>query len=238
MFECPYCDYITNKNYNLQRHCKLMHVVSIESEPIIIEPEPIIMEKKCSKCEKCFTTNWYMRLHEAKCKKTIDSLTCRYCNKQLTSNNSRNRHETICKNQIKAFNDENTDYITPEMAFNCLECGVSGLNIMIDNIYFNDNHPENKNVKIINIREKIIQIYTKDHKWQYDGFTNVIDTMINNAVRILLNKIDYNNSDNNILNMNAIMNLKFSDKKLIHQRIKNKLIEKFNLLKYLNAQSQ
>ena len=62
--------------------------------------------------------------------------------------------------KINAFRDENTDYLTPEYIMGIAKRGMYyAIPELIKKIYFNENHPENQNVKITNEKSKYGEIF-------------------------------------------------------------------------------
>ena len=76
-------------------------------------------------------------------------------------NNYYTQNNNILQNiKINAFREENTDYLTPEYIMSIAKRGMYyAIPKLIEKIYFNENHPENQNVKITNERSKYAQIY-------------------------------------------------------------------------------
>ena len=75
---------------------------------------------------------------------------------QNTLNNIQNQNNI----KINAFREENTDYLTPEYIMGIAKRGMYyAVPKLIEKIYFNENHPENQNVKITNEKSKYGEIF-------------------------------------------------------------------------------
>jgi len=97
---------------------------------------------------------------------------------------------------------------------------------MVDQIYFNPDHPENHNMRLYRIREKLLEIL--DHnKWIPRPKDAIIKSMINNtANEIVLDKEtgEFRTEDINVLD--SIMNMKRSDEKIVNNTIYSKILER------------
>lgn len=226
IYSCNTCNYKNKKKYNVERHIKLIHI----NRPLIPEPE-IDSRHVCDKCNKSYATKWYLTKHKKSCVGLINKKECTYCNKTLASVQSKKRHMAICKYKIMPFNNENTDYITSEFALKCLQSNIFGVYKMINHIYFNDDHEENYNIKLVNLTSKSVKIFTNKLQWEYDNLNNIIYTMISNAARIIIDKSDTLKSSDieNIINVNLVLNPKLNEKKMIMENIKSKLAFKYDI---------
>jgi hypothetical protein len=114
MFKCKYCNYISERKFNLTRHISSKHCEELENPecsknvqndiPKIQNDIPKIQndipcEFYCKKCNKMYKTARHLKTHESKCNK-VDSLTCPKCMISFTHRNNKNRH--IKENKCKA----------------------------------------------------------------------------------------------------------------------------------------
>ena len=120
MFHCSYCNYLTTRKYNLQRHFNLKHFTttnndifstSVQNVPPNVQNVPpkvqnvppnvqnVPPEKHCHKCNKCYKTNRHLLNHESKCK-GIDELTCTKCMTSFTTRQHKYNH--VKRNTCKA----------------------------------------------------------------------------------------------------------------------------------------
>ena len=114
-FTCEFCDYKTNRQYNLLRHMDIKHVqknVTLPQKNVtfpqknvtfpqknVTLPENVekINQNQCIKCKKIFCTNWYLLKHTAICKGLVASEQCHLCNTIFASRAAKSRHIKICK---------------------------------------------------------------------------------------------------------------------------------------------
>lgn len=114
---CAYCDYYTERKYNLIRHTNTRHKIQnehAEQKPIIDEENPFIVgenpfiesEKpfivdsntsfKCSTCYKSYSTKRGLDYHTPKCKNIQSCLECDKCHRVFASSGNLARHKHKC----------------------------------------------------------------------------------------------------------------------------------------------
>ena len=134
--ECKYCHKILSRKDNLNRHlksCKTKKELENSKDEQIRLLQEEILRLKDQKCYNKITNNYY------------------------TQNTQNNIQQNI---KINAFREENTDYLTPEYILNIAKRGMYyAIPKLIEKIYFNENHPENQNVKITNEKSKYGEIF-------------------------------------------------------------------------------
>jgi len=80
-----------------------------------------------------------------------------------TNNNITQNNQLQINNQINNYGKEDTSYITKEMYKEILKNPFSSLSKLINEIHFNDEHPENKNMQIPNKKQPFVEFY--DDGW-------------------------------------------------------------------------
>ena len=83
-----------------------------------------------------------------------------------TQNNDHSTNKTINNIQINNYGEENLEMLTDEFKVNCVLHPSLALIDIVEKIHFNDDYPENKNIRILNKRDNKIQI-RNDGKWCY-----------------------------------------------------------------------
>ena len=186
--KCRFCNYETNRKYNLTRHENAKHNAMIciknhniknegndnifegndnifEGNDNIFEGNDNILKYSCEKCMKTYKTKKYLLQHEKKCNK-LDSLTCPRCMKTFSHRNSKNIHvkgnKCEARSIIHAQNIKNINNITN------IETHYHQKNIIINNY-------GNERIDYISF-EKLLSIMKK-------GF---------NAPSLLTNEIHFN----------------------------------------------
>jgi hypothetical protein len=183
---------------------------------------------QCMSCLKIFTTRQAKHKHKACCKGLVVAdkpnviETQNNYNDCTINNNTNNNNIQI---NITNFNNENTNYITEEFARKCFENGVHGVTPMLDKIYFNEDHPENHNVRLRSLNHSIVEVHT-EKGWVPDGLVNVIDRMIANSTGTIVLMISNNvtPTTDDVSKLNQITNIAPSHHKKIRERAKSKLI--------------
>jgi len=120
IFQCSFCNYITDRKFNLQRHIGKKHNDIDKNNDILQNGQNDIPKEQndipnrqndipkrqndipsskndipcefiCKKCNKLYKTLKHLKTHELKCKK-VDNLTCPKCMISFTHRNNKNRH--------------------------------------------------------------------------------------------------------------------------------------------------
>ena len=81
----------------------------------------------------------------------------------ITNNNITQNNQLQINNQINNYGKEDTSYITKEKYKEILKNPFSSLSKLINEIHFNDEHPENKNMQIPNKKQPFVEFY--DDGW-------------------------------------------------------------------------
>ena len=98
MYKCNYCNYTSNKKYNINLHSNIKHRNSDINDDIIQKEN---LSYICHKCNKKLTTKYNLQRHLTTCKGFINPLECQKCNKVFSSASSKCRHAKTCKAHIK-----------------------------------------------------------------------------------------------------------------------------------------
>ena len=106
IFKCSFCNYFSNRKFNLQKHINNKHSnisdiskMSENGEKVNPNEEKVNPLLICKKCNKKYKTKKYLELHEINCK-GIDELTCPKCMISFTTKQAKSRH--IKANNCKA----------------------------------------------------------------------------------------------------------------------------------------
>ena len=92
--------------------------------------------------------------------------------KQLNQDNSNNQNIIL-----NSYGNEDLSHITENMKLNFLKLPYTSIQNMIEQVHFNNNKPENKNIALTNKKEKMIKVY-KDNKWRYKDRDETLDELI------------------------------------------------------------
>ena len=165
IYNCKYCKYTSNRNFNLKQHEINKHykeilknentisnekntisneknTISNEKNTISHEKNTISNEKKelfCKKCNKIYKTKKSLIEHEEKCK-GINSLTCPTCMISFTTSGNKSRHikRNNCKPKsiINAINNNTTNNNINNITNN--NCNNTINNNITNNYYINN----------------------------------------------------------------------------------------------------
>ena len=103
---CDFCDYKTNKRYNLTRHVEIKH---IEQKNNLFEQKNnlrILHNNQCEKCEKILSSKQNYNRHIQTCQGKRNLLECIYCKTIFSIPQARYRHQKICKIKLESTSTE------------------------------------------------------------------------------------------------------------------------------------
>ena len=167
IFNCSFCNYFSDRKYNLQKHVNIKHCNKYENSKIVKNEENVIPNEEnvipkkenvipneenvipkkenvisgffCKKCNKLYKTKKYLELHEIKCK-GIDELTCPKC--MISFSNRHNKARHIKANNCKARSIIHARDPNPQ--------NISMNQVINNNIYTQNNIQTQNNNLIIN----------------------------------------------------------------------------------------
>jgi len=181
---CDYCDRGFSNKQNINRHfngCK-EYLKILEMQEKIKEQQEEIDKLKMEKTTEI---------------------------KNYNGNNANNSHSynTNCHNtttniQVNAFGKENMDYLIKSPDFEkllmkCLKNKRAGLLEMIENKYFNVEHPENHTIKKMVKNDKFVKCYN-GKKWLNEMVDDAISRVLSNVgqdISMLLDNLNETNED-------------------------------------------
>jgi hypothetical protein len=149
--KCEYCNKdfsrIDNLNRHIEKYCKeKKEFDKMENENFkIIEKQNKIIESQSNQINKLLEKNV----------------------KQINNTQNNNtQNNTINNIHINNYGEENLEMLTDEFKERCITRPFYAIIDIIRKIHFNDDYPENKNMRIVNKRDNKIQVLT-DGKWKY-----------------------------------------------------------------------
>ena len=155
--ECIYCSKSFSRNSNLTKHLKICKI-KIEKEKEDLEKNNEIKELK-KMVEKLLVEN--------KGNTNISD--------NSISNSNNTIHNTI---NINNYGEEDTKYITSDYILNLLKFKpAKAIPELIKHTHFNDEHPENQNIKITNKKGPHIKV-RKNNKWELQNKEETLTDLI------------------------------------------------------------
>lgn len=106
---------------------------------------------------------------------------------QVSTSNTTNIQNTINQNitfNINNFGSENVSYLTPEFLSYCLMNPRQGMTKLIDKIHYNEEYPENQNLRCKSLKQNVFEKYI-DSEWRACDASNTLDELIRKGYRIL-----------------------------------------------------
>jgi len=223
------------------------------------ENKPIIKKKDlydCKFCSKSFNKNELIFKHLSTCKDyqnyfLIPKNKNSYNNLYITKINEKNKEQLereieelkeqvdqlkksqhITNNIIIAYNQQpDLSHLTDMDYLRIMNKGFKSVPKLIEEIHFNPNKPENKNIYIPNIKNKYAMGWN-GQKWDLMNRNEVIDDMYDDKSNILIEKFEELESSN--IDKNTLNKFRRFINKQDDDDIKNKIKEEIKLLLYNN----
>tara|TARA_B110001469_G_scaffold114274_1_gene118078 strand:+ start:202 stop:1143 length:942 start_codon:yes stop_codon:yes gene_type:complete len=113
-------------------------------------------------------------------------------------NNSNNNTQNIENQniQLNNFGKENLTMLTDEVKKQMIKGPYGMFPKMLEMIYFNDKFPENKNIKLLNRKDDVLQIYDKDKGWKFVDKKETINDFLEDKGYEIDSYYDNNNNFN------------------------------------------
>ena len=134
-----------------------------------------------------------------KLEKKIEKMMYKMCTINNTTNNNNTNNIIVVNNYGK----ENTDYLTAEKIAKLLDRPYDSIQDLIKMLHFNEEHPENHNVKITNKKEPFALVWN-DPIWEIRKKKTVVKDMVDKGyVMIDTTYDDINKSNKKYINFQS-----------------------------------
>lgn len=249
MFCCDRCGYATDVKCNYSTHIKrkkpclpTLHDVSLAILQERFEAEnKKVMKYTCSVCNRDYASRAglsyhtkishpqtvdHMEQHIKRLEEELQEIKSKQ-NTGFTITNNGDHNTTNINFIINAFGQEYKEHITLDFALKCLQLGGQfGVEKMMDKIYFDKEHPENHNVRLVSLKNQFAEVY-KGQGWETNDLNATIDRMISQSGSEIINRVSpiiiSEPTEDNFLSMQTISNLEPRQKKSLKDRTKGKL---------------
>jgi hypothetical protein len=147
LFNCKFCNKEFTRSDNLNRHIEKSCKEKKEFDKSENENNELhqIIKSQTKQINKLLETN----------------------GKQINNTQNNNSNNTINNTiHINNYGEENLEMLTDEFKERCITRPFYAIIDIIKKIHFNDDYPENKNMRLVNKRDNKIQVLT-DGKWKY-----------------------------------------------------------------------
>ena len=112
------------------------------------------------------------------------------------SNNNNTQNIENQNIQLNNFGKENLTMLTDEVKKQMIKGPYGMFPKMLEMIYFNDKFPENKNIKLLNRKDDVLQIYDKDKGWKFVDKKETINDFLEDKGYEIDSYYDNNNNFN------------------------------------------
>jgi hypothetical protein len=194
-YTCNRCHYTTDVVSSFKRH--LTRKTPCKATFSNKEPSTILKEfqekrenektYKCKFCDKTFKYRQSRYLHQKQhdSENIVSQVTQRVMatlGKPFVVNNITNNTHIEANNniQLNAFGKENLDHITKPFLDQCVKRRDKGLLELVHKMHFDENAPENSNIKITNKKMPFIQ-YHNGNKWMLEKKDKVLNEVIDKS---------------------------------------------------------
>jgi hypothetical protein len=197
-FSCKRCGYDGKSIHGIRRHMKRVRICppthsdtpyDVLSTQLETEYKKAANTSKTFKCDHCdarYKHSSNKSRHQRTCSvaNTIDALQSRIQALEEELRKRRNHQTTATPNStsINSLAHEKKDYISKEVLFKTYK--KRDICILIKEIHFHPDHPENHNVRIRNSKLNLVESMV-DGKWKTDHKKTVLPKMILNSWKLL-----------------------------------------------------
>lgn len=155
-----------------------------------------ISDMICKKCGKIYKTKKCLINHEKNCN-LIGSLTCPRCMKTFSSRQHKNRHikANKCKPRsiihaegvnkeyiVNDYGNERTDYLDFDKYLKIFKSSYDIPSTITKEVHFNDDFPENHNIKYNNNTTALIR---KNNKYIYKDLHSLVEEIIKDKTKLI-----------------------------------------------------
>ena len=184
-YVCNYCGNCYSTNSNMRKHEKTCKI-KIEKEN---------ENEKDKKIEELIKNQEEMKeIVEKLLLEKSNTITNNNTNNTNNTNNSTNNSHNTTNNMtnniiIHNYGDEDTKYITSDYILNLLKYKpAKAIPELIKHTHFNEEHPENQNIKITNKKEPYIKV-RKNDKWELQNKEDTINDLIDRQQVHLMDEV-------------------------------------------------
>ena len=173
--QSSYCRHINHRCKKSLELSKIPHFPNIKKPGYKVEyPDEITEDSNTETITKMVTET----VSEGDGKTTINNI--------YTTHNTINNIQNIGTQNIiiKNYGKEEINYITDDELTNLIKGPFASIQRTNNMIHFNNDHPENMNIKMKSKEDQYIQIYKKD-KWCFADKRKIIKEMIERAMNLL-----------------------------------------------------
>lgn len=208
---CKRCGYTTTTKCNFLKHLQrkipcdpILMDISIDEMKESLERKYKTDHHSCKYCAKKFNTHQSMYRHMKICKGGTDKLEVskknfealvekvkeleNKCNQPTNTTNNGTINNITNNNTVnnyivlRNFGSETLDHLPNHFLTSCFM--MQDIPSLIENIFFDNECPENHNVKLKSIKNKMVEVY-QDNKWTTKKSDEVLNQLVDKGSTIL-----------------------------------------------------
>lgn len=211
-FNCSQCSYTTKRKYNFIRHIQSVHNIqepvdlqkvdvfykNVDDDSKNVDVDPQIVDvfyknvdvqlNKCSKCNKCLSTKYYLKKHMENCNNIDNPLQCTECHKVFSSRSGLSHHKKVCKG---------LPLVVPDKANELENIPIQANNVNITVLTCPQSVEEDFKFNCDNITPDVIMNILKYSNNSFIRFNKFVSKLLENPVNRVIRKT--NPKDNHSL---------------------------------------
>ena len=195
-YQCPNCNKFFTRKDNLKVHQKkscsnVNNIITNDNESLKMKIVELEQKQQQHDIEKY---KLYNHIENLVSSVTKNNQISNIENQNNTNTNTNNNNTNYIQQNIhiNSFGKEDIKYLRSQFLDKLIKAPFGAIPKLIKAIHFNPAHPENRNVKITNKKERFADVY-KNNKWILADKKTVIGDMIDKGFDI----IDEHHNDNN-----------------------------------------
>lgn len=196
VFCCDVCGYKTSNKQNMLKHMNRRTSCDVNAPKAY----------SCEKCNREFTHRQSMYRHYKTCtvptgSSNVTTTTTNTNNNNTTTNNTNsnnttnnttntNSHNVNVTITYNSFGRETVAHLTPQFLSRCVMRRDKGLVDLLDKLHFDEQVPQNNNVRIPNMKQPVGQVRNETGEWTYMRKDKLLNQMYDRGSEILQEHFD------------------------------------------------
>lgn len=207
---------------------------------------------ECKTCERKFSARSSLSYHRKHCKGLMDEVLAlreQIIQLQALQRNSEHHsgnidvnngdgsstlianghHNTVQQIHIHLhpFGQEDVEHVSREFRKQCIKDGITGVKRMLDFVFFNDDKPDNHNVRLRSLKNLLVDVFRDPH-WEVKNFNDIVDTMIHKCTDEIVKDVQLHElrNEDKFYEYQAVKNMPKHNVKKAKDHVKAKLVDR------------
>lgn len=253
LYTCERCDYQTDIRTHFLKHLHRKTICPALKADVPIEKMLGSLHEnssgshkhECPSCLRQYSSRSALSYHRERCQSHMivdrimnleNMLKIQAMQHNIQLKNNTGTSQVVCGNNntitqqihihVQPFGQEITEDVTREFRTQCIRDGITGVIRMLDFIFFNNEKPENHNVKIRSLKNLLVDVFRDPH-WETRSFHETVEMMIHKCTTEITKDIDIATTIRNqdrYDEFQAVYNLPRSNIKKAKEHVRAKLV--------------